>query len=247
MGVLGHFLEREGIATTQISLIREHTEIIKPPRALWVPFELGRPLGVPSDKDLQRQVLVAALELLQAPEGPLLVDFVSQETAPDGVAEPTVWACPVSFSSQSDDMTDNEKLVDSFNREVSELRNWYNIGLSKTGRTAVVHFDPGTASHLLSAYLLKGSKKTEETNMPFGVALRLAAQDLKAFYFEAAIARPGTYLPDSETFNRWFWGDTAAGRILRGIRNRCRRETDKLLRMTGKMLLVPLGQEERER
>jgi hypothetical protein len=42
VGALGHFLEREGIPTTGISLVREHTEKIRPPRALWVTFELGR-------------------------------------------------------------------------------------------------------------------------------------------------------------------------------------------------------------
>ena len=40
MGGLGHYFESEGIASTQISLVRVHTENIKPPRALWVPFEL---------------------------------------------------------------------------------------------------------------------------------------------------------------------------------------------------------------
>ena len=49
VGALGHYLERGGVPTTQISLIREHTERIRPPRALWVPFELGRPFGVPHD------------------------------------------------------------------------------------------------------------------------------------------------------------------------------------------------------
>ncbi len=75
MGGLAHYLEEEGVATTQISLIREHTEIIKPPRALWVPFELGRPLGLPDDPALQTRVLVAALKLLEAERGPVLEDF----------------------------------------------------------------------------------------------------------------------------------------------------------------------------
>ena len=63
MGGLGHFLEDEGVPTVQISLIREHTEIIKPPRALWVPFMLGRPLGVPDDGEFQKRVLRSALAL----------------------------------------------------------------------------------------------------------------------------------------------------------------------------------------
>ncbi|MCH7711818.1 MAG: hypothetical protein IH903_09315, partial [Proteobacteria bacterium] len=52
--------------TTQISLIREHTEKIVPPRALWVPFELGRPFGAPDDSGFQKRVLLGALELLEA-------------------------------------------------------------------------------------------------------------------------------------------------------------------------------------
>ena len=76
MGGLAHYLEEESVATTQISLIREHTEIIRPPRALWVPFELGRPLGRPVNPALQTRVLIAALKLLEAEDGPVLEDFV---------------------------------------------------------------------------------------------------------------------------------------------------------------------------
>ncbi len=75
MGALAHYLEDKGIPTTQISLIREHTEKIHPPRALWVPFELGRPLGAPEDPVFQRRVLLAALNLLNAVKGPVLEDF----------------------------------------------------------------------------------------------------------------------------------------------------------------------------
>jgi hypothetical protein len=53
VGALGHYLEAEGVPTTSISLVREHTEVIRPPRALWVTFELARPLGAPDDAALQ--------------------------------------------------------------------------------------------------------------------------------------------------------------------------------------------------
>jgi hypothetical protein len=64
VGALGHFLEREGIPTTGISLVREHTEKIRPPRALWVTFELGQPMGIPGDAPFQRRVVQAALDLV---------------------------------------------------------------------------------------------------------------------------------------------------------------------------------------
>lgn len=244
MGALGHFLEAEGIPTTQISLIREHTEAIRPPRALWVPFELGRPLGRPMDPAFQRRVLLAALELFKAPDGPVLADF-SDESAEDTgneERESTVWACPVSFTAPAEDMSDAERLIDAFNQEVAELRNWYDAGIQKTGRTALVDFTPDDAAQLLGAYVLNGTATTAKADVPFAAALRIAAQDLKAFYFESVVARPGAIAPDSKTFNRWFWNETSAGRVLRAVKERCKNEPDLSLRMTGTMLLVPLDQ-----
>lgn len=81
MGALAHYIEPKGISTTQISLIREHTEIIRPPRALWVPFELGRPLGSVKDSAFQTRVLKRALNLLELSSGPVLEDFPDE--APD--------------------------------------------------------------------------------------------------------------------------------------------------------------------
>lgn len=244
MGGLAHYLEAEGIPTTQISLIREHTEIIRPPRALWVPFELGRPLGAPDDSALQRRVFLAALRLLEAFEGPVLADFVDE--APESQSgvneEPTVWACPVNFSPLLQEETDSEKLRSAFRCEVAEFRSWYDLSLERCDRTAVVNFDPEAASKLLDSYAFGKQPEIPGADLALSVALRLAAQDLKAFYFEAAIARPGSASPGSTEFNHWFWSETAASRVLKAVKERCVNEEDKALRMTGDMLLVPLGQ-----
>ena len=96
MGALAHFIETRGVATTQISLVREHTVAMTPPRALWVPFELGRPLGVPGDRAFQTRVLKAALALFEADSGPVLLDYaeeVPRRADSDGVIEG--WVCPV--------------------------------------------------------------------------------------------------------------------------------------------------------
>ena len=244
MGGLAHYLEAAGIPTTQISLIREHTEFIRPPRALWVPFELGRPLGVPHNPELQRRILLSALELLEAPEGPVLVDFPDEEivSITEGVQEPEGWACPVSFASVSGDETDIEKTISAFRREVTELRPWFDIGLGRRGRTAVGNFDALSASELFIGYVLGGAPPASDTNLPFPVALRLASQDLKAFYFEAVIAKPGATAPGSNAFNQWFWQETAAGKILKAVKERCLNEPDKALRLAGTLLLVPMSQ-----
>ena len=79
-------LEAHGIATTSISLVREHTEKVKPPRALFVPFPYGHAFGRPNDPELQHRVLKAALALLEAPAGPVLSDFPDE--AESGVEPP---------------------------------------------------------------------------------------------------------------------------------------------------------------
>ena len=63
------------MATTAISLVREQTAKVNPPRALWVPFALGRPLGVPGDADFQLDVIRAALGLLDTATEPTIEDY----------------------------------------------------------------------------------------------------------------------------------------------------------------------------
>jgi hypothetical protein len=74
VSALAHYLEEEGVPTVAISLIRLHTEKVGPPRALWVPFELGRPLGAPKDEKFQLRVITAALRLLEAAPGPVVLE-----------------------------------------------------------------------------------------------------------------------------------------------------------------------------
>ena len=242
MGALAHYLEAAGVPTTQISLIREHTETIRPPRALWVPFELGRPLGTPGNPEMQRRVLRMALDLLEASDGPVLSDFPEkiEGSVDESGAAPGVWACPIGFAPAAKEETDIERLISDFKREVATLRPWYDVWLEKHGRSAVGNFDPDAASDLLGGYALGKSKEIPAVDMPLAVAIRLAAQDLKAFYFEAAVSRPGAALPKSGAFNRWFWNETAAGEVLRKVKERCVDEKDEALRMTGARLLIPM-------
>ena len=91
------------MATTSISLIREQSEAVEPPRALWVPFPLGRPLGAAEDRAFQLKVLRHAFLSLESAEGPAIEDFL--EEAPFQ-KESEAWACPVSFPViESEEMT----------------------------------------------------------------------------------------------------------------------------------------------
>lgn len=67
MGLVAAEIERRGIATVAVQLLREVAEKVRPPRGLWVPFPHGYPLGAPGDPALQHRVIDAALRLLEDP------------------------------------------------------------------------------------------------------------------------------------------------------------------------------------
>ncbi len=77
MGLVAAELERQGIATVAIQLLREVAERVRPPRALFVPFRHGYPLGRPKDPAAQHRVLEAALLMLERQHAapPLLVEY----------------------------------------------------------------------------------------------------------------------------------------------------------------------------
>lgn len=69
-------IESAGIPTVSITLLRDITERVAPPRALYVDRPLGFPLGRANDPSLQRRIIMSALEMLSvALRGPLLRGF----------------------------------------------------------------------------------------------------------------------------------------------------------------------------
>ena len=65
VGLVAAELERQGIATVAIQLLRFVAERVRPPRALVVPFRHGYPLDAPNDPLRQHAVIEAALRLLE--------------------------------------------------------------------------------------------------------------------------------------------------------------------------------------
>ena len=246
MGGLGHYIEEEGVPTTQISLIREHTERIRPPRALWVPFELGRPLGVPNDPEFQERVLTAVLKLLERPQGPVIEDF--PEEAPSSGAEETVWACPVSFDvPTATDLDTIEGLKAAFAKEAAKLHTWYDISLKTKGRTTVgpSGLSPDGIVEFVSSFLDGATPDSPRDDIPVGHELKLAVEDLRAFYLEAVTAQPGNRKPLSADLDRWFWGTTVAAKVIYKIKKRCETSDDDYFKALGRVLLVPVLQLQR--
>ncbi len=77
VGLVAAEIERRGISTVAIQLLRRVAEKVRPPRALWVPFRHGYPLDAPDDPQRQIAVIEAALRVLedQSLTPPAIVDF----------------------------------------------------------------------------------------------------------------------------------------------------------------------------
>jgi len=81
VGLFAAELERRGIPTVAIQLLREVALKVRPPRALFVPFPHGYPLESADRPDRQRAVIEAALALLEDASlmPPALVDYGKAE------------------------------------------------------------------------------------------------------------------------------------------------------------------------
>ena len=59
-----------------VTVARDVTEHVKPPRAVFVPFRMGHHFGVPFHPSLQRSIITSALDLLTtATESGTIVDL----------------------------------------------------------------------------------------------------------------------------------------------------------------------------
>ena len=78
VGHTARVLEEAGISTVCVFIraFRHHAENLKPARTLITPHLLGRTIGPPGDACRQREVVKAALGLLEkSGEGPAIVEF----------------------------------------------------------------------------------------------------------------------------------------------------------------------------
>ena len=223
MCVLGRVFEAAGLSTVGLTMVREHADKVKPPRALCVPFPFGFALGKPNDSQLQHRVIAAALDLLQQPCGPVLVDLPEEE----GTA-PLLQASAVARR----DGTTEKSAAD----EVTALRAFYERWLEEhDGRTAVGLCGVPQRRWRGVIRFLEAYARGEEVDLqerPAGVSqpqfIRYCVDDLKAFYYEARMMQR----PDaSETdLHAWFWGDTAAGRLMASVAQRMTATEDPTLK-----------------
>ena len=214
MSALGHYLEEEGIATVAISLIRPQTENTKPPRALWVPFELGRPFGPPSDPAFQKRVILAALRLLERADGPVIIEDFPDD---DPRAQPDpAWHSPLLPAAAGDGSA--ATLAARLEAEIAQLRSAHDRWVVQHGRTTtgLSGLSIEDCGRLVAGWVRGETPPSPREGFSAILLLRFAVDDLKAYYLEAGAA--GAAEPSSRQLGDWLWNDTAAGAAIIALR-----------------------------
>ena len=208
--MIARTLEAAGLSTVQLSMVREHTEKLKPPRALFVPFPFGCPVGRADDPQFQHRVVAAALALFERTAGPVLEDFPD-----DGGLAPD----PNPVNRKGESARDRDVAF-----EVATLRPYYQQYVADRGRTSVgLAKVPATRFRGLVRMLERyaSGSAVEPVVHVDGVGVnqyvRWACDDLKAFYVEARLAQhPNARGPEVMS---WFWEETLAGDLVRHVRD----------------------------
>jgi hypothetical protein len=235
VSALGHYLEEDGIATVSVTLIRPQAENTRPPRALWVPFELGRPFGPPSDAAFQKRVLLAALGMLVDGGGPVrIIDFPDDD--PRAQPDPT-WKPP--FVSAAVAGGDVEELAAELQAEVSLLQDAHQRWMARYGRSTVglSGLSIAKCARYVADWLSGNAPPSPRDGFSAPLILRFAVDDLKAYCLEAAGA--GTAMPSSRQLGDWLWNETATGKALHALRQRLLAQEDERLRLIVANFMVP--------
>jgi len=235
VSALGHYLEEEGIATVAIALIRPQAENTKPPRALWVPFELGRPFGPPNDPAFQKRVVLAALGMLVEDGGPVrIIDFPDDD--PRAQPDPA-WRPPFMPAAVADG--DAESLASRLEAEILFLQGAHRRWLEQHGRSTVglTGLAINDCAHYVAEWLRGKAPPSPRDGFSAPLILRFAVDDLKAYCLEAAGAGPTK--PSSRQLGDWLWNETAAGASLYVLRDLLLTQEDERLRLIVANFMVP--------
>jgi len=235
VSALGHYIEEQGIATVAISLIRPQTENTRPPRGLWVPFELGRSFGPPSDPAFQKSVVLAALRMLEEGGGPVRIedfphDDPRQRPDPD-------WRPPFAGAAIADGSA--AAIADALEGEIARLADAYGRSVKARGRTTVglLGLPIAKAGGYMAAWLRGEMPESPVADMSAPLALRFAIDDVKAYTLEAGLAGPAK--PSSRQLGDWLWNETAAGKAIVALRRVNLDAADDRLKLIAGSFMVP--------
>ena len=206
-------------------MVREHTVKVKPPRAVYVPFPFGLPLGHPGDSATQQAILDLAFSSLEAPSGPVLLDY-RDDAAADEAGSPL---------QASEVEPDDQARAADFATEVTLMRRYWEQRLAATGRTGVglSKIPPQRfrgVVRFLEAFVTDAHADSDDrpADMPLPLFIRNVVEDLRVLYVEARLqTHPHESSPDRQ---RWLLGSTALGIMMRKVREAMESSDDPKLK-----------------
>ena len=200
MSVLAHVMEEAGLATITLASMRPVVEKMKPPRALYCEFPLGRPLGVPNDPDFQHRVLQDAFALLDEASGPAIGDFADVIESDE---QPLACSLPPRFDPNLPACVD----------EARGLRKAYERAVASRGRTdlgRVLTADQIPAA-LDALHRIASGDDWTTVEIP-GKNTIAVMHDIRAYYEEACLELAEGPEPGGRAMEAWFFESTEAGR-----------------------------------
>ncbi len=184
------------------------------------------------------RVLKACLGLLEADSGPALEDY------PEDV--------PVEAHRNEDDMigmvceielppppSDDNDLTQALLAEIDRMQPWYEMAVNQRGRTTVglSGFSIADAARYLMDFIEDPSTPSRREDLEAGPLLKLACEDLKAYYGEAMSAQPG--MSSSLAVEHWLWNETTLGRMFWKFRAANTGHPDRYTRYLAQRTLIP--------
>ena len=181
------------------------------------------------------------LSLLELPKGPVLQDYPVDASDVSGTGAQL--ACPVNFEIRQVDSTPTDTLLTSFEREILTMQTWYDLASDSPshGPHGASRLEVFQIKQLFADFIQNKTLPQPAEDCSLADQLRLAAEDLKTYYFTAISAQPGQPTEASQLAN-WFWGETYAAVCINEVRKRCLQYETKDMQLAGKLLLVPRNQ-----
>jgi len=151
-----------------------------------VPFELGRPFGPPSDPAFQKRVILAALQLVEREDGPVIIEDFPDD---DPRARPDHgWCPPFDHAVVADRPA--ETIARELESEMELLRRAHDRWVTQRGYSTVglSGLSVADCGRLVAGQLRGEALTSSREGFSPPLLLRFAVDDLKAYYLEADAA-----------------------------------------------------------
>ena len=189
--------------------------------------------------DFQKKVIFSLLNLFESADGPVVIHDFSED-APETDDDVEVLSCPVSFEEEKP--ADSDTLKTRFIREIQAMHPWYEMALKKRGRTTVggSGMEISSLGEFLYSFVNGDVPDNPRDDVDISVTLKLATEDLKAYYVEGVTSQPGQESLSSNALKEWFWDNTTAGNVLLELIRSCSKSDNEMIRMTGSYFIAPM-------